>query len=228
MIDLERDGEVFVLRMDEGENRFSPEAVAEWNRLLDEVEKQEGAVALVTTGTDKFYSNGLDLDFMMSEGADAGDYLASVLALLGRVLTFPAVTVAAVNGHAFGAGAQLAVAHDFAIMRSDRGYFCIPEVDMRVPLHPGMLALLKARLPVRTAHEVVATARRYGGEDALTWGIVDDAVSGTQVVPTAVARARELASKAHPAIRTIKRGLYPQVLEALAVPLDEAMRAWEG
>jgi enoyl-CoA hydratase/carnithine racemase len=228
VIGLERDGEVFVLRVDEGENRFSPTAVAEWNRLLDEVEKAEGPKALVTTGSEKFYSNGLDLDFMMSEGADASDYLASVLALLGRVLTFPAVTVAAVNGHAFGAGAQLAVAHDFAIMRADRGYFCMPEVDMRVPLHPGMLALLKARLPVRTAHEVVATARRYGGEDALTWGIVDAAVEAEQVVPTAVGRARELAAKAHPAIRTIKRGLYPQVLAALEVPLDDAMRDWEA
>jgi enoyl-CoA hydratase/carnithine racemase len=228
VIGLERDGEVFVLRMDEGENRFSPQAVADWNRLLDEVEKVEGPKALVTTGTGKFYSNGLDLDFMMSEGADAGDYLASVLSLLGRVLTFPAVSVAALNGHAFGAGAQLAAAHDFAIMRADRGFFCMPEVDMRVPLHPGMLALLKARLPVRTAHEVVATARRYGGEDALTWGIVDAAVDAEQVLPTAIARARELAAKAHPAIRTIKRGLYAQVLAALEIPLDTAMRDWEG
>ena len=228
MIELKRDGEIFILRMDDNENRFSPDSVAEWNRLLDEVEGEEGAVALVTTGTEKFYSNGLDLDFMMSEEADAGDYLASVLALLARVLTFPAVTVAAINGHAFGAGAQLAVAHDFAIMRADRGYFCMPELDMRVPLHPGMIAILQARLPVRTCHEVVATARRYGGEDALTWGIVDAAVAADQVIPTAVSRARELASKAHPVLRTIKRGLYPKVLEALEIPLDGAMREWEG
>jgi enoyl-CoA hydratase/carnithine racemase len=228
VIDLQRDGEIFILRMDENENRFSPSAVADWNRLLDEVEKEEGPKALVTIGTDKFYSNGLDLDFMMSEEADAGDYLASVLGLLGRVLTFPAVTVAAVNGHAFGAGAQLVVAHDFAIMRADRGYFCMPEIDMRVPLHPAMVAILQARLPVRTCHEVVATARRYGGEDALTWGIVDAAVDADQVLPTAVARARELTSKAHPVVRTIKRGLYTAVLEAIEVPFDEVMRDWEA
>ncbi len=228
MIDLKREGDVFVLRLEEGENRFSPPVVAELNRMLDEVEQAEGPKALVTTGAGKFYSNGLDLDFMMSEGADAGDYLASVLALLARVLTFPCATVAALNGHAFGAGAQLAVAHDFALMRSDRGFFCMPEIDMRVPLHPGMVSILKARLPVRTAHEVITTGRRYGGEDALTWGIVDGAIDESELVPTAVRRAGELAAKAHPVMRTIKRSLYPQVLQALELPLDEAMITWES
>jgi enoyl-CoA hydratase/carnithine racemase len=227
VIDLKREDEVFVLRIEEGENRFSPVVVGELNRLLDEVERAEGPKALVTTGSEKFYSNGLDLDFMMSENADAADYVASVLGLLARVLTFPCVTVAAVNGHAFGAGAQLAVAHDIALMRADRGFFCMPEVDMRVPLHPGMVSILKARLPVRTAHEVITTARRYGGEDALTWGIVDGALPEGELLPTALRRAAELASKAHPVMRTIKRSLYPQVLQALEIPLDEAMITWE-
>jgi enoyl-CoA hydratase/carnithine racemase len=112
-------------------------------------------------------------------------------------------------------------------MRSDRGFFCMPEVDMRVPLHPGMVALLQARLPVRTAHEVVATGRRYGGEDALTWGIVDAAVPEAEVLPTALRRAAELTAKAHPALRTLKRGMYQRVLDALEIPLEEAMREWE-
>ena len=63
MIHLTREGAVFVLRLDAGENRFATEAVAELNARLDEVEKADGAKALVTTGTGKFYSNGLDLDF---------------------------------------------------------------------------------------------------------------------------------------------------------------------
>jgi enoyl-CoA hydratase/carnithine racemase len=107
-VDLERDGDVFVLRMDSGENRFVPALIEGWNRALDEVENTPGPKALVTIGTGKFYSNGLDLDFMMQSG-DAPGYIGSVLAIMKRVLVFPAFTVAALNGHAFGAGAQLAL-----------------------------------------------------------------------------------------------------------------------
>ena len=60
-IELRREGEVFVLSLDDGENRFRDDSIAAWNEALDEVEATEGPKALVTTGTGKFYSNGLDL-----------------------------------------------------------------------------------------------------------------------------------------------------------------------
>ncbi|MBM4267174.1 MAG: enoyl-CoA hydratase/isomerase family protein, partial [Deltaproteobacteria bacterium] len=174
MVRFERRGNVFVLRLDAGENRFTPAVLHALREGLEQVESAGSPAALVTTGTGKFYSNGLDLDHMGSLGSGgASDYLTEVLAVLARILTFPATTVAAVNGHAFGAGALMAIAHDFQVMRADRGFFCMPEVDMRVPLHPGMTALLQARLPVRTVHRVIATGKRFGGEEAVAAGIVD-------------------------------------------------------
>jgi enoyl-CoA hydratase/carnithine racemase len=221
MIDLSREGEVFVLRMDAGENRFTSEMIPAMNRALDEVERAAGPKALVTIGSGKFYSNGLDLDEMARGGtpAHAERYLHDVLAILGRFLVFPAVTVAAVNGHAFGAGAQMAVAHDYRLMRSDRGFYCLPEIDMRVPLHPGMIAILAARIPARTVHEVLVTGKRWGGSEAAERRIVDEAVSEEELLPRALAIAAPLAAKAHPVMATIKRGLYPHVLEALAKSL---------
>ncbi len=220
MIDLDREGEVFVLRMDAGENRFSADFTPALNRALDEVEAASGPKALVTIGTGKFYSNGLDLDEMMRGGtpAHAQSYLQSVLAVLGRVLVFPTITVAAVNGHAFGAGAQMAVAHDFRLMRSDRGFYCLPEIDMRVPLHAGMVELLKARIPARTVHEVLVTGKRWGGAEAAARAIVDEAVTEEQLLPRALEIAAALTSKADPVLGTIKKSIYPQVLEALAQP----------
>lgn len=216
MIDLRREGDVFVLRMDAGENRFHPDIVKAWNEALDEVERAAGAKALVTTGSGKFYSNGLDLDWMLGPGAGhADEYLHGVLGVIGRVLVFPAITVAAINGHAFGAGAQLAVAHDLRVMRSGRGFFCMPEIDMKVPLHPGMTAVLKARLPKLTLHEVIVTGRRYPAEDALARQIVDEALPEEQVLPRAIALAAGLAGKAHPAMSQLKRGIYEPVLRAM-------------
>ena len=77
MIDLERDGNVFVLHMQSGENRFNRSFLDALNAALDEVEKSEGAAALVTTGEGKFYTNGLDLTWLMGDGADVmGAFIA--------------------------------------------------------------------------------------------------------------------------------------------------------
>ena len=216
MIDLTREGEVFVLRMNAGENRFHPDFVRAWNHALDQVEQAEGPKALVTTGTGKFYSNGLDLDWMLTEGkGQAQEYLSSVLGIMGRVLVFPAITVAAMNGHAFGAGGQLALAHDYRVMRLERCYFCMPEIDMRAPLHPGMTAILQARLPRQSCHEVIATGKRYTAEEALVRRIVDHAAAEEEVLPKAVGIAAELAAKADPVMSVLKRGMYEGTLEAL-------------
>jgi enoyl-CoA hydratase/carnithine racemase len=220
MLELTREGPVFLLRLDHGENRFDPEMLAAFGEALDEVARAAAPAALVTTGTGKFFSNGLDVEYMgRLVSADVGAYVRSVLELMVRVLTLPMTTVAAVNGHAFGAGAQLVSAHDFQVMRADRGYYCMPEVDMRVPLHPAMTALLQARLPARTAHRVIATGHRFGGEEAAVVQIVDRAVPEAEVVPTAIAMAAELAAKADPAMGVLKRGMYGPVLDALDRPV---------
>ncbi len=221
MLECSRDGDVFVLRLDAGENRFTPGLMDALDEALDTVERAGAPAALVTTGTGKFYSNGLDLEEMMRGGAgSAGAYLARVLGILGRVLTFPAPTVAAMNGHAFGAGALLGLVHDVRLMRSDRGFFCMPEVDMKIPLHPGMVAILQSRLPGQTAHEVVTTGRRFGGADARALGIVEEALAEDAILARATAIAGERAPKADAVMRTLKTGLYAQVLEALAKPLS--------
>ncbi len=222
MIDLDRDGDVFVLRMDAGENRFSPDFIARYAACLDEVEQADGPKALVTTGTGKFYSNGLDLDAMMSGGGgaeDANAYLWSVMDLIRRILVLPCISVAAVNGHAFGAGGQIAVAHDFRFMRADRGYFCMPEVDMKARLHPGMNAVLQARIPASSVHELLVTGGRYGGADATARGIMDRALPEEELLPAAIAHAAALAGKASPELGQMKGDLYPDAVRAFALPL---------
>jgi enoyl-CoA hydratase/carnithine racemase len=224
MIDLRRDGAVAILTMDAGENRFAPEFVAAFGAALDDVERGPAPMALVTIGTGKFYSNGLDVAWMMEHGPQAAARcLQDVLALIGRVLTLPCYTVAAVNGHAFGAGAQLAVVHDLRLMRSGRGYWCMPEVDMQLPLHPGMVAILQARVPHAAVHDAIVTGRRWSAEDAATAGIVDRVLAEAALLPAALDAGAAMASKASPVLGRLKRSLYPRVLEALATVPDDLL-----
>jgi enoyl-CoA hydratase/carnithine racemase len=206
--------DVAVLNLGDDENRFSPEWLAAVNDILDRVDAGE-AKALVTTGEGKYYSNGLDLEWLGSHGDQADWYVAQVHALLARVLTAPVPTVAAVNGHAFGAGAMLGIAHDFRVMRSDRGYYCFPEADIQIPFTPGMAALIQAKLTPAAAVEAMTTARRYGGQDAESIGLVTATASEGKVTAAAVDLVTGLKGKHAPTLNAIKSTMFSAVIAAL-------------
>lgn len=212
---LDRHDDVFVLDLGDGENRFHPDWIAEVNAALDRVEAAGGARALVTAATGKIFSNGLDLDWLGHNGDRFQEYAVSVHELFARVLSLPLITVAALQGHTFAAGAMLSLAHDFRVMRADRGYWCLPEAEIEIPFTRGMSALIQARLTPRTAHEAMTTARRYGGSDAMAAGIADQAVPEDEVRTAALAIAAAQAGKAGDTLATIKARMYADVLDTL-------------
>ena len=212
---LDRHDDVFVVDLGDGENRFHPDWIASVNAALDELEKAEGPRALVTAATGKFYSNGLDLTWLFANADHHQDYVVSVHELFARVLSLPVITVAALQGHTFAAGAMFSLAHDFRVMRADRGYWCLPEADINIPFTRGMSALIQARLATQNAHEAMTTARRYAGSDALAAAIVDRAVDDDAVRTTAIEIAQAQVGKAGDTLGTIKARMYAPVLATL-------------
>ncbi len=211
---LEITDEIAVLNLGDGENRFSPDWLNNVNGFHDRIESGE-AKALVTTGSGKFYSNGLDLDWLATHN-DQGDwYIDQVQQLLARVLVAPVPTVAAINGHAFGAGSMLGIAHDFRVMRVDRGYFCFPEVDIHIPFSPGMAALIQAKLTPAAAVEAMTTGRRYGGADAEAIGLVTATAPQGEVTSAAVDLATALKGKDSGTLLAIKSTMFASVTAAL-------------
>ena len=217
MPSMERAGDVFVLSLGDGENRFNDHFLQDIEACLDEVEAA-APCALVTRAGGKVWSNGLDLEWLGGQGDGVMDFVARLHRLLARLLEAGVPTVAAIQGHAFAGGAMLALAHDERIMRADRGYFCLPEVDIGIPFTPGMSSLIASRLTAPVAHEAMTTGRRYGGQDAAIAGIVDQVVSEEAVLDRAIERASALAGKDPATLGTIKRRLYASTLEALRDP----------
>lgn len=215
-IDLSISDHVFVLRMKSGENRFNPDFLKAMNDALDEVEAHEGPCALVTTGEGKFYSNGLDLEYMSTiSQEDVMGLIRDVHALFARFLSFPGHTVAAMNGHSFAGGGMLALSHDSRVMRSDRGYFCLPEIDLGMPFSRGMASLIKERLSPAAVRATVLSGARLSASDALAQGVVDATADEEVVLTEAINRARLLAQKNGKTMRLIKEGFYREALEDL-------------
>lgn len=211
-----REGDVHVLRLDRGEHRFHPELLDALEAALDEIEGAPGPAAVVLTGTGKFFSNGLDLEWM--GGAPEGGaqaILDRVHRLYGRLLAWEVPTVGALNGHAFAGGAMLSLALDQRVMRADRGWWCLPEVTIGLPFTPGMSALCAAKLRRQTAHVAMTSARRYPGPEALEAGIVDALAGEAELLPDAVARAAALAPTRGPVLAAIKRELHAVAISRL-------------
>lgn len=199
MIELDRSGDVFVLTMNADQNRWNTTFVREIASVLDEVEASTGPAALVTTSAnEKFFSNGLDLDWVSApdehpEGGDRVVFGDEFMTLMARLITFPMPTLAAVNGHAFGAGFMSALCHDVRFMRADRGFICANEMELGITIPTPELALFRHKLPINVFFETVQLARRWTGPTALAAGIVQEITDLESLHERALQRATELA-----------------------------------
>src|SRR3954453_18419708 len=109
---VSRDGELLVLDLGDGENRLDADWVDAVEAALREAEELEAPRALVTVASGKFWSNGLDLDWMAANGDQVEAFLERLHGIFAAFLGSGVPTVAAVQGHVFAAGAMFALAHD--------------------------------------------------------------------------------------------------------------------
>jgi enoyl-CoA hydratase/carnithine racemase len=212
---LEQRRSVFVLGLGETENRFNFDSIAHLISLLDQIDAAPGEKALVTVADGKFWSNGLDLEWMIANQIDLADLVVAVQELFARVLEAPYPTVAAIQGHCYAAGGMLALAHDARFMREDRGFLCFPEVDIKMSFTAGMSGLLTAKLSAQTAHQAMVLGRRFTAPEAATAGILDATLPESELVSGAIAYAETLVGKDPATIQAIKRTIYGPTLDLL-------------
>ncbi|MGK2948116.1 MAG: enoyl-CoA hydratase/isomerase family protein [Acidimicrobiales bacterium] len=212
---VEPHGATAVLRLTTDANAVDTSFLDDIGAALDRIESDDSLTAVVTVGAGKSFSTGFDLDHIMGLGDGATAFLDRAQDLLARLVTFSRPTVAALNGHAFGYGAMLALAHDQRAMRADRGWFCLPEVDLGLQLHAFWTALLTTRAGDATALEAITTARRYDGPAAVEAGIAASAHAEADLLDAAIALAEARAGKDPAMVRTLKQDLYAPLLSLL-------------
>ena len=185
--------------MNAGENRWNTSFVRKFAEALDEIEKDEGPGALITSSNDpKFFSNGLDLDWMQdpekySEGGDREVFGQEFMYLMGRIITLPIPSICAINGHAFGAGFMLALSHDVRLMREDRGFLCANEMQLGFKIPRPELALFRHKIPANYFFETVQLSKRWTGIAALESGIIQGIGHYDDLLNLATEKALELA-----------------------------------
>ncbi|GBB88577.1 hypothetical protein RclHR1_15100004 [Rhizophagus clarus] len=224
MVTLVREGPLFILTMKTGENRFNTKFIEALFGALDEIEKvreqEDGEPAtLITTGEGKFFSNGLDLEHALTTPGFFDDYY---LKLLIRILTFPIPTVAAINGHAFAGGFMLALAHDYRVMRNDRGFLCMNEVDIPSPLHPGMAAIVRIKMTPKVYRDCILQAHRFSAKEALEKELVEGIASESELLEKAKELGLKCAGKAKAGAiyGLLKQEMYVEGIKYLSLQIE--------
>lgn len=247
MLSLEHDGNIAVLRLDDGKaNAIGPSLLAAFDQRLDEIEAS-GARALVLTGRPGFFSGGLDLKLLPTlPAAEMRSASLGFVALVERLFLFPKPVVAASAGHALAGGFLLYCAADLRVALDDeRSRYGLNEIEAGIPLFGPTLAVALEALPAIARVETVLHGKRWRARDAAHAGLVSDLVPAAsagessagvpptlgleRVVERAVDRARDLERLDLPAYATTKLALRRDaIVRAKTIGEELAARAPRG
>ena len=196
-VTLKTEGDVSIIHMDDGKvNVFSPEMIQNFEKIMDQIPTNKGSVLI--TGRPGMFSAGFDLKVMMSSPENAAAMVKSGFELLMRVFTFPRPVVAACSGHAIALGAFLLCSCDHRI--GCKGDFKIGANELRnnMIVPTPILELAKFRLIKSHKQRALLNAEMYSIEDAVAPGYLDEVTDHDQLFDLALAKAKDLATLAHP------------------------------
>lgn len=178
---------------------ISHRSVGELEHLLGEAIADRDRF-VVLTGTGEVFVRHADLDDLLSmaEGTPTtGDPSAwiRVLRILDRG---PFITVAAINGQAWGGGFELALTCNLRIA-AQTATFAFPEVALGIL--PGVAAhRVVAALPEGRAIELFVTGRSLSAQEALAWGLLSDVVDASNVLEAALDLCAAMAQLDHESV----------------------------
>ncbi len=209
-------------------NSLTPEMVTEMCMALEEVSHRSDLYSLIISGEGKAFCAGSDLSVrlqnkLIPSGLDGDPYLLLVRKMNGLIENLPKPVIAAINGHAIGAGLELALACDLRVAAKSAK---IGLTEAKVGAIPGGggTQRLPRLIGMGFAFEMLFTGDRIDGERAEQIGLVNRAVDMEIVMDTALELAKLIACNAPLSLQAIKQAVRKGVMLDLEQALDLEMR----
>jgi enoyl-CoA hydratase/carnithine racemase len=225
---VEIDTGVAVVTIDRPEvrNAIGAATVAELGAALDQVLDSGAAVLVIRGGGDRAFVSGGDLKELSAirthEAAVA--MAGEVRRVLDRVAAFPVPVIAALNGHALGGGAEVAIAADVRIAADDIK-IGFNQVTLGIMPAWGGAERLAQTVGRGRALLTIATGDLLDASTALRWGLVDIVVPRAEFDDEWRALAQRLAASAPGTTRAVKAVIaaaFPSVHPELEADAIEA------
>lgn len=217
---LERDAGVAHLIMNRPEkaNAMSPAFWADLPRIVGALNRDPAVRAMVISAAGKHFTSGMDLSsfstiFEMIEGEPARgafalrDKILELQASLSSLETARFPVICAIHGACIGGGIDMITAADIRLSTTD-AVFAVEEINIGMAADVGTLQRLPKLIAPGLARELCYTGRRFSGEEAKGWGLVNETHAGREtLVEAALDMARTIAAKSPLAIAGLKRSL---------------------
>jgi enoyl-CoA hydratase/carnithine racemase len=229
----EQEGPVVTLTMDQPQQRnplTGNTAVPEFLAAIDRIHADTSVRCVIVTGNGPSFCAGGDIREMQRQATPEvgemqirSDYQRGIQRLPTALFNLEVPVIAAINGHAIGAGLDLACMCDLRIA-SEQAKFAESFVRLGIIPGDGGAWLLPRVIGLARASELAFTGDTIDAQQALAWNLVSRVVPAEQLMPAArELAARIVANPAH-ALRLTKRllregihGRLESVLELSAV-----------
>lgn len=165
------------------------------------------------------FSAGADLkERATMTQAETAEFVSSLRRTFTELAGLPMPTIAVLEGYAFGGGAELALACDLRVADT-RAQLAFPEARLGIMPGAGGTQRLPRLVGLSTAKELIFTARRVCGSEAVQLGLVDHCVEEGKALERALELAREVAQSAPLSLRAAKAAISQGVEVDLATGL---------
>lgn len=194
------------------------------DHLLKDVTQQEPnlRVALILTGTGKYFSIGLDLPSYYETGTPQESFHKTYQSFIARMMSLPMITIAAINGHAIAGGMVAACSCDYRVMNQRVGYLAMSEINLPSSIPAGMLKIVQYRIKSDTLQrEIFLQGKRYTGKQMYDSGFIDVLADDPDKVLEEAKKLAALAAhsiKKMPFLKLIKTVQHQEPLKFLTEP----------
>lgn len=229
----EKDGPVVTLTMNQPEKRnplSGNTAVPEFIAAIDRIHDDRGVRCVILTGNGPVFSTGGDIGEMKRQSSPEvtemdirQDYRRGIQRLAQNLFNLEVPVIAALNGHAIGAGLDLACMCDIRIA-SDKAKFAASFIKVGIIPGDGGAWLLPRIIGISRAAEMTLTGDIIDAQQALAWNLVSRVVTDGELMPAARELAARITQHASHSVRLTKRLLregmrstFDTVLELSAV-----------
>jgi len=221
---LEFDGAVAIITLNRPEklNSFTHAMHEELRAAFDAIEAGE-IRAMIITGAGRGFCAGQDLGdrtFEINDEFDAGDSLEkNYNPLIKRIRDMPFPVIAAVNGVAAGAGANVALACDIVLAAKSAKFI---QAFAKIGLIPdaGGTWTLPRQVGLARAKGLAILAEPLGAQKAMAWGLIWDVFEDEDLMPKTLAMARHLATQPTKAFAAIKTAMHAAAGNDMASQLE--------
>ena len=228
LVKAKDDGRVRVLTLDrpDARNALSAQLRADLLAALQKADQDAAVGAVVLTGAGSAFAAGADLRELLARNEDEQRHFLQPPHIYSAVEALSKPVVAAVNGHALGAGLELATACDVRVVAAE-AKLGQPEVGLAlIPGGGGTQRLVRLVGPGHAAR-LVLTGDLVSGEEAGRIGLADVVVPRASVLDEAVKLAAAMARHDPAAVAAGKRALRAAdgpYAEGLSLEIEEFVK----